>query len=111
MDLSITSEAQESAHVVQIGGDLDVYTAPQLKDALDRLGLAGKTVVLDLTGVHFIYSTALGVLVAAFQQSRAADGELSLVMEDPYLLKIFRITGFDTLFSIFPGIAEALGQG
>ena len=32
MDLSITSEAQEDAHVVQIGGDLDVYTAPQLKD-------------------------------------------------------------------------------
>jgi anti-sigma B factor antagonist len=108
MDLSIACEAQENAHVVQIGGDLDVYTAPRLKDALDKLGLGGKTVVLDLSRVHFIDSTALGVLVAAFQQSRAAEGDLSLVMEDPYLLKIFRITGFDTLFSIFPGIAEAL---
>ena len=48
------------------------------------------------------------MLVSAFQQSRAADGEFVLVMEDPYLLKIFRITGFDTLFSIFPGISEAL---
>ena len=72
------------------------------------LGLDGKAVVLDLSGVHFIDSTALGVLVGAFQQSRAADGELVLVMDDPYLLKIFRITGFDTLFSIFSGVAEAL---
>lgn len=108
MDLSMTSEVREDAHVVHVGGDLDVYSAPQLKAALDELGLGGKKVVLDLSRVHFIDSTALGVLVAAFQQSRAADGDLSLVVADPYLLKIFRITGFDTLFSIFPGIAEAL---
>jgi anti-sigma B factor antagonist len=108
MDLSIRSEAREQAQVVSIGGDLDVYTAPQLKDVLNKIGLDGKTIVLDLTRVHFIDSTALGVLVAALQQSRAADGELYLVMDDPYLLKIFRITGFDTLFSIFPGVTEAL---
>ena len=108
MELSITSEARDDARVVHVSGDLDVYTAPQLKGALDELGLDGTTVVLDLTKVHFIDSTALGVLVAAFQQSRAADGEFLLVMDDPYLLKIFRITGFDTLFSIYPGIPEAL---
>ena len=108
MNLSITSEALERAHVVNVGGDLDVYTAPQLKQALDDLGLGGKVIVLELSGVHFIDSTALGVLVAALQQSRAAEGELFLVMDDPHLLKIFRITGFDTLFSIFPGMAEAL---
>ena len=93
---------------MHVSGDLDVYTAPQLKEALDKVGVAGKTVVLDLSGVHFIDSTALGVLVGALQQSRAHDGELYLVMDDPYLLKIFRITGFDTLFSIFPQIADAL---
>ena len=87
---------------MHVGGDLDVYTAPQLKEALDDVGLAGNTIVLDLSEVHFIDSTALGVLVAALQQSRAHDGELCLVVDDPYLLKIFRITGFDGLFSIFP---------
>jgi anti-sigma B factor antagonist len=108
MDLSITSEVRDDAHVVEVGGDLDVYAAPQLRDALDTLGLDGKAIVLDLSRVHFIDSTALGVLVGAFQQSRAAGGEFVLVMDDPYLLKIFRITGFDTLFSIFSGVAEAL---
>jgi anti-sigma B factor antagonist len=108
MDLSIATEGHADTHVVTVGGDLDVYTAPQLKAALDDAGGDGRTVVLDLTGVHFIDSTALGVLVSALQQKRAADAELYLVINDPYLLKIFRITGFDTLFHIFPGVSEAL---
>ena len=108
MNLSITIETREDPSVIHVSGDLDVYTAPQLKEALDNMGLAGKTIVLDLSAVHFIDSTALGVLVSTLQQSRAHDGEFCLVMDDPYLLKIFRITGFDSLFSIFPQIADAL---
>ncbi len=108
MDLSITSEARGQAHVVTIGGDLDVYTAPQLEKALEEHGRDGCTLVLDLSRVHFIDSTALGVLVSALQRSRAADGDLSLAMDDPYLMKIFRITGFDTLFAIFPAVDQAL---
>jgi anti-sigma B factor antagonist len=110
VNLSITTEAREDPFVMHVSGDLDVYTAPQLKEALDNVGLVGKTIVLDMSDVHFIDSTALGVLVATLQQSRAHDGELALVMEDPYLLKIFRITGFDTLFSIFPRLADALAS-
>ena len=108
MNLSITTEARTDPSVMHVGGDLDVYTAPQLKEALDNVGLAGKTIVLDLSAVHFIDSTALGVLVSALQQSRAHEGELSLVIDDPHLLKIFRITGFDSLFSIFPAVAGAI---
>lgn len=108
MNLSIRTEAQGDPLVIHVGGDLDVYTAPQLKGALDEVGLAGKTIVLDLSGVHFIDSTALGVLVASLQESWARDGNLRLVMDDPYLLKIFRITGFDSLFSIFPRVSDAL---
>jgi anti-anti-sigma factor len=65
---------------------------------------------LDLSQVHFIDSTALGVLVSVLEQSQAAAGDLRLVMDDPYLLKIFHITGFDGMFSIYPEVAEALSQ-
>jgi anti-sigma B factor antagonist len=93
---------------MHVGGDLDVYTAPQLRAALDEVGLDGKTIILDLAEVHFIDSTALGMLVATLQESKGNSGELCLVMDDPYLLKIFRITGFDSLFSIYPDIAGAV---
>ena len=76
MNLSITTEAREDPAVMHVSGDLDVYSAPQLKEALEGTGLAGKTVILDLSQVHFIDSTALGVLVATLQQSRAQEGEL-----------------------------------
>lgn len=94
--------------VVHVGGDLDVYTAPRLKETLDEAMSEGGRLVLDLLQVRFIDSTALGVLVGALRQSRVESGEFRLVLDDPYLLKIFRITGFDGLFPIFPQVSDAV---
>ena len=96
--------------VVHVGGDLDVYTAPRLRETLAEAVANGGLLVLDLTEVHFIDSTALGVLVNTLQQTQSREGELRLVVDDPYLLKIFRITGFDGLFSIFPRVADAVAN-
>lgn len=108
MNLSIKTETHDGTPVVQVGGDLDVYTSPRLKEALETAASQGGRVVLDLSAVHFIDSTALGVLVSTQQQARADDGDLCLVLDDPYLLKIFHITGFDSVFSIFPQVADAI---
>lgn len=108
MNLSISTETNEEAVVVHVGGDLDVYTAPRLRETLAKALVDGRRLVLDLSEVHFIDSTALGVLVSALEQSQAAAGDLRLVLDDPYLLKIFHITGFDGMFSIYPEIADAV---
>ncbi|MFH0916018.1 MAG: STAS domain-containing protein [bacterium] len=108
MNLSIRTDVGEDAVVVHVGGDLDVYTAPRLKESLTQAIANGGRLVLDLSEVHFIDSTALGVLVNTQQQTQSTEGELRLVVDDPYLLKIFRITGFDGVFSIFPQVADAV---
>ncbi len=108
MNLSISTETDEKTVVVHVGGDLDVYTAPRLRETLAKALVDGRRLVLDLSEVHFIDSTALGVLVSALEQSQAAAGDLRLVLDDPYLLKIFHITGFDGMFSIYPEIADAV---
>jgi anti-sigma B factor antagonist len=107
LSLSITTEAKGEATVVHVSGDLDVYTAPRLKETLDK-GLAGNRLVLDLSSVEFIDSTALGVLVGALRLSQSSGGDLRLVVGDPFLLKVFRITGFDGMFSIYPQLEDAL---
>jgi anti-sigma B factor antagonist len=107
LSLSITTEAKGEATVVHVGGDLDVYTAPRLKETLDK-ALAGRRLVLDLSGVGFIDSTALGVLAGALQLSQSSGGDLRLVVGDPFLLKIFRITAFEGMFSIYPQLEDAL---
>jgi anti-sigma B factor antagonist len=108
VNLSINTDVRDGAVIVQVGGDLDVYTAPQLRERLADNIASGARLVLDLSEVHFIDSTALGMLVNMLQQSQSAGSDFRLVMDDPYLLKIFRITGFDSLFSIFPQIADAV---
>jgi anti-sigma B factor antagonist len=110
VNLSINTDIVDEVSVVHVGGDLDVYTAPRLKETLDAAMAQGPRVVLDLSQVHFIDSTALGILVSAMQQSNAESGDFRLVVDDPYLLKIFRITGFDGLFQIFPQVADAVSS-
>jgi anti-sigma B factor antagonist len=108
VNLSISTDVVDGVSIVHAGGDLDVYTAPRLKETLAAAMASGQRVVLDLSEVHFIDSTALGVLVSALRQSTTESGDFRLVVDDPYLLKIFRITGFDGLFPIFPKVADAV---
>lgn len=108
MSLSLTTESQGDAGIIHAEGDLDVYTAPRLKEAIDDALPRSARVVVDLTDVHFIDSTALGVLVAAHQKAQSSSNDFRLVVEDPFLLKIFRITGFDAVFSIHAAVPDAL---
>ena len=108
MSLSVTSESKGEATVVGVGGDLDVYTAPRLKETLEEAMAGSSRLVLDLSSVQFIDSTALGVLVGALQHAQSNGCDFRLVMDDPFLLKIFRITGFDGMFSIHAQLEDAV---
>lgn len=108
MNLSIAIDSVEGVKVIHVGGELDVYTAPELKEILAEAVEGRDRFVLDLSQVQFIDSTGLGVLVASQKQAQASSSDFHLVLDDPYLLKIFRITGFDGVFSIFPQVADAV---
>jgi anti-sigma B factor antagonist len=84
-----------------------VATAPQLRECLHRVIARGQaTVVLDLLGVTFLDSTALGVLVGALKRCRELGGELHVVVSDARIKKIFEITGLNTIFPIVSTPAE-----
>jgi anti-sigma B factor antagonist len=91
--------------IVAVAGEIDVATAPQLRECLHRvIGLGDPVILLDLLDVTFLDSTALGVLVGALKRCRELGGELHIVVADPRIMKIFEITG---LTKVFP-IAESL---
>ncbi|UAL29450.1 STAS domain-containing protein [Nocardioides rotundus] len=101
MDLTLTTRQHGDRTVVTIGGEIDVYTAPLLRDAISDLVAQGShDIVIDLTGVGFLDSTGLGVLVGGLKKVRAHDGTLELVCDQERLLKIFRITGLAKVFVI-----------
>ena len=99
LELSVSDEGGET--VVAVTGELDVTTAPELRERLTALiGAGSTTILLDLAGVTFVDSTALSVLVAALKRLRQADGDLQLSSPLPSVRRVFEITGLTRLFTI-----------
>ena len=101
-------ELAEDTSVLRVEGDLDLASAPSLKWALADLQAAGhRHVVVDLSAVSFIDSTALGVLVGA-QRALDAGVRLAIACSEENVLRIFELTGLDGMFVIVATLDEAL---
>jgi anti-sigma B factor antagonist len=96
--------------VIAVEGDLDLATAPQLKWTLVDLMNAGRTqLVLDLSGVGFIDSTAIGVLIG-FQRSLGTDARLAIADARSSVLRIFDVAGVKGTLRLFPTLDAALAD-
>jgi anti-sigma B factor antagonist len=108
MELDIRTESTGTQCEITLRGEVDVYTAPKLKEALVSAIEGGcANVVVDLDGISFIDSSGLGVLVSALRRARERDGAVRIVCTRENILKIFRITGLDKVFPVFADAAEA----
>lgn len=106
----LTEESLDSErHVVAVRGEIDLFTAPDLKTMLLGAIDNGKSrIVVDLSETTFLDSTALGVLIGAVKRLRARDGLLTLVNTDANIAKTFEITGLDQIFLISATRDEAI---
>ncbi len=96
--------------LVSLEGEFDLAAVPALRDELLKILSDGRSdVVVDLTGVTLIDSATLGVLLRALRAANAQRRSLSLVARDERILKTFRITALDRLFSIYGSLEEASG--
>jgi anti-sigma B factor antagonist len=108
MELGIDLRRINSYAVVDVKGEIDVYTAPKLREQLIELVSEGSyAIVVNLEGVDFLDSTGLGVLVGALKRVKAHDGGLSLVCTQDKILKIFKITGLTKVFEIHDSVEAA----
>ncbi|WP_298329783.1 STAS domain-containing protein [Haloactinopolyspora sp.] len=109
MDLSLSTRTEGGRSVVVVGGEIDVYTAPKLRDQLvDLVDSGHHHIVVDMRGVEFLDSTGLGVLVGGLKRVGQHDGSLRLVCTQERILKIFRITGLTKVFPIHATVDEAI---
>ncbi|HSK48553.1 MAG TPA: STAS domain-containing protein [Coriobacteriia bacterium] len=108
MELDIKSDRNADVCAVTLDGEIDVYTAPRLKEELVSVVESGcPNVIVDMEKVGFIDSSGLGVLVSALRRARERDGVVRIVCTRDNILKIFRITGLDKVFPIFSDMDEA----
>jgi anti-sigma B factor antagonist len=95
--------------VVAVVGEIDLYTAPDLRLALAGAVDSGDTqIVVDLSETAFVDSTGLGVLLGIGRRLRDAGGALAIVNVDVGIAKTFEVTGLDQIFAIRATRDEAL---
>lgn len=89
---------------------LDASTAPALRDMLlGCLDAGAQDLVLDLTGVTFLDSSALGALIAAAKRA-GRNGPFSVCGVQPAVARLFALTHMDRVFKVHPSKAEALAR-
>jgi anti-sigma B factor antagonist len=109
VDLTLATNEVDGATIIAVGGEIDVYTAPKLRDKITELVAGGVyDIIVDMEAVEFLDSTGLGVLVGGLKKVRVHDGSLELICTQDRLLKIFRITGLAKVFVIHDSADGAL---
>jgi anti-sigma B factor antagonist len=95
--------------ILVVGGEVDYEVSPQLKAHMMRAIKAGaRRVVLDLSDVTFIDSTAIGVIAGAVEKLDEAGGSLAVVSTHEKVVQIFEITGLDSVITLHERREEAL---
>ena len=109
-DLS-EDELDEHTVVIRVAGEIHATTAPEFSERLNAAIASGRTrVVLDLTGVEFIDSTGLSVLLNGLRRVTRQRGRMALVCTNPTVLRLFEVTKMDTTFTIVDSRDEALAR-
>ena len=103
-----TRTLEQSLPIIELEGEVDVYTAPQLKQQMISILEGGaKMMVVNLTKVEYLDSTALGVLIGGLKRMRERDGNLVLICPSPRIRRVFEITGLDKIFDIYSNVSDA----
>jgi anti-sigma B factor antagonist len=113
MDLVIREEDHGGVPVLSLAGEIDLATAPRLRDRLVRVATVhqGETVLVDLDGVTLLDSAGLGVLLGGLRRMRTGGGDLVIVCASSRLGEIFHSVDLDRVFSIHSTLAGAMSHG
>jgi anti-sigma B factor antagonist len=106
-----STRIRDSLGLVTLSGEVDIYTAPRMKEHILQLLDEGvRDLVVDLTSVTFIDSTALGVLIGGVRRVNDAGGTMALVVATRPVERILTVTGLDRVFTIHTTRDEALAS-
>jgi len=99
MDLTIETGTQGAWKLLTVSGEIDLYTAPKLREALTNAD-TGPDVGVDLRAVRFMDSMGLGVLIGARRRTVESGGRFALVCTDGPVLRVLDVSGLTTVFEV-----------
>jgi anti-sigma B factor antagonist len=111
MDLNVHTRAEGAWSVVDVEGEVDMFTAPKLREALVGLVDGGNyRIIVNLERVSFMDSTGLGTLVGGLKRVKEHDGSLALVCSSRPVMRVLTVTGLNNVFPIHSSLDAAIAQ-
>ena len=99
----------DGTRILDVSGEIDVYTAPQFKEAVNQVLDSGqKHLIINMASVTYMDSSGFGTLLSATKRLRPQGGTVNLVKCNSAIDRILRITRLNTVFSTFDSVDEAL---
>lgn len=112
IDLVVDSRIEDDKAIVDVEGEVDMFTAPKLRERLVQLVDEGRHhIIVNLHGVSFIDSMGLGTLVGGLKRVKEHQGTLSLVCSDRPVMRVLTITGLNNVFPIYETVDQAKAAG
>lgn len=109
--ITTSSEIIQGIPILNVVGDIDIYTAPRFKEGITELITQGHTnILIDMAGVDFMDSSGFGTLLSATKPLRPVGGSLSLCGCNEAITRMLEITRLNTLFKVYKNREEALQQ-
>lgn len=107
-EVSLATRPGRGCTIVEVVGALDLASAPDLRACLQQVMADGAgTIVLDLAGLEFIDSSALGTIVLTYKDLQKRAGRLCVAQPQPLVLRVLELTSVDRLVSIYPSVEAA----
>jgi anti-sigma B factor antagonist len=108
IDIKIDTRSVGDWTVVDVEGEVDVFTAPKLREAIIGLLSDGKErIIVNLEGVAFMDSTGLGVLVGGLKRVKERNGELAIAGAQGTVLRVLNVTGLHAVFPLHESVTTA----
>ena len=102
-------EKVADVQLIKVTGEIDVYTAPEFKSAVNKAIDAGSlNLVIDLTNVSYMDSSGFGILLGATKKVRPKGGTINLLGCSEAITRMLKITRLDTIFGMHGSMEDAL---
>lgn len=109
MKINVTN--QGDMHVLELSGELDYHSSPELREKLTELTTKqAPKILVDLRGVDYMDSSGIATFVEAFQKTKRYQGRLILAELTATVRGVFEIAKLDSIFEIASTVAEATGR-
>jgi anti-sigma B factor antagonist len=107
--LNVTARRAGEHAVVELRGELDVANSDELRERLSAIRRThGERLVLDLTGLEFMDSHGLSVIINCYKAAVAAGGGLTLAAPRPVVRRTLEVTGLHRRIAVVGTVEEAL---